>query len=917
MTVATIAPRRRARRMPPEPPHAVTKYALDVTAGRIVTGKLVRQACERHLRDLAEGPRRGLIWDSAAADRAIGFFPLLRHYKGQWGPRAGKPEGDPIDLEPWQRFIVGSAFGWKRADGLRRFRNVYVEVAKKNGKALALDTPIPTPTGWTTMGELRVGDQVIDEGGRPTTVTFATEVMQDHDCYEVRFSDGTAVIADADHQWYTEELQHRYRGSVKTTADLAATLAMRADGALNHRIPVAKPLELPVADLPVDPYVLGVWLGDGDSMSAMLTVADQQILDEVAAAGVSVGAAYSSGGRTPRYLLGSGGRSQAARNASLQADLRRLGVLGNKHIPAAYLRASADQRLALLQGLMDTDGHATSRGQSEFTTVRPQLRDGVLELARSLGLKPTCHRGMASLDGRVIGEKWRIQFWSRRELPAFRLARKRLRLRAAPGRPTRSMHRHIVSVRPVPSVAVRCIQVDSSSHLFLAGRAMVPTHNTLMAAGIGILLAFFDDEPGAEVYAGATKRDQAKLVWLDAVEMVKKNLGLRTRIKVGAVSLSRPIAASKFQPLGKDSDTDQGINVHGAIIDELHVHEDRDLIDNLETATSARSQPMIVKITTAGVKRESVWAEERADAVAILEGRAEDDATFAIIYTLDEGDDPFDEAVWPKANPNLGVSVLVDTLRQQAAKAKRQPGALAAYLRFRMNVATARSTRGIDLDAWDAGAAEPQVADGQGCYAGLDLATVRDLTAFVMVFRDPLDSETAGTINIVCRFWCPQDGIDQRSEHDGVPYQLWVEQGHLIATEGTVTDYDVVREEISALAEKYTIGEIGFDKWNATQLATQLMNEGAQMVAIPQTYAGLSAATKELDKLVASGKVRHGGHPILRWMASHVEFETDPQENIRPSKKLSRERIDGIAALVMAIARWVANGEEPAVWTAA
>ncbi len=226
---------------------------------------------------------------------------------------------------------------------------------------------------------------------------------------------------------------------------------------------------------------------------------------------------------------------------------------------------------------------------------------------------------------------------------------------------------------------------------------------TLMAAGLALLLAFFDDEPGAEVYSLATKEDQAKLSWNDGAQFVAKNQAIARRVRKVGKRLVSEASASFWMPLGRDSDTgDQGINPHGVVVDELHVLENRDAVDNVETATASRSQPMVIKITTAGVKRESVWAEERADAIAVVEGRATDDAMLVLIYTLDEGDDPFDEAVWPKANPNLGVSVRVDGMREQAEQAKRSPGKLAAFLRFRMNIPTGVSTAALDIPAqWD------------------------------------------------------------------------------------------------------------------------------------------------------------------------------------------------------------------------
>ncbi len=233
-----------------------------------------------------------------------------------------------------------------------------------------------------------------------------------------------------------------------------------------------------------------------------------------------------------------------------------------------------------------------------------------------------------------------------------------------------------------------------------------------MAGGAGLRLAFFDDEPGAEVYAAATKREQAMIPWAAAKAMVTKSPHLAARISVAVGSLFVPETSSVFRPLGRDADSDQGINPNGAIIDELHVHASRDLLDNIEKAASVRRQPMTWKITTAGESRTSVWWDERSDAIAVLEGRATDDSLFAIVYTLDEGDDPFDEAVWVKANPGLDVSVKVDFLRERAAKAQRSPAAMTSYLRYHMNVPTGAGSKAISIDEWDRNGLEPGIPDG-------------------------------------------------------------------------------------------------------------------------------------------------------------------------------------------------------------
>lgn len=379
------------------------------------------------------------------------------------------------------------------------------------GKALALDTPLPTPDGWTTMGEVRAGDAVFDDQGQPCRVVAVSPVMVERPCYEVTFSDGSRIVADAGHQWATWSLTERGRHhrqseaarkrrcakrslrghgkrpdlarrnaetatlkapsgpSVRTTEEIAATLKVR--GRINHSVAVAEALACPEALLPIDPYLFGIWLGDGTTRAASVTTADDEVLESfrVAGYGVSERRAYS-----PLNYGITGG---------LKVQLRQLGVLGNKHVPSAYLRGSLDQRLALLQGLMDSDGYCDQRGQCEFTTTRPVLADGLLELLASLGIKASVRQGWATLNGRRIGRKYRLKFLT--DKPAFRLPRKLIRQKRGGFRGTHE-RRYIVAVDRCSSVPVRCIQVDSPSRLYLAGAAMVPTHNSDLLIGLAI-----------------------------------------------------------------------------------------------------------------------------------------------------------------------------------------------------------------------------------------------------------------------------------------------------------------------------------------------------------------------------------------------------------------------------------------------
>lgn len=371
------------------------------------------------------------------------------------------------------------------------------------GKALATDTPIATPNGWATMGDLAVGDEVYAPDGSLTAVVGATGVMLGRPCYRVEFSDGAAIVADANHLWATETLDDRERNAADrrrgvqpertttlTTAEMEHSLRARGDHCWQYAIPTCAPLRAEDAELPIDPYVLGAWLGDGSRGSGGFTCADDGIIDEIRAAGWEVNRRARQYGWTIRRaaLLRSSYRTpdgQRMRGAGLAGRLRRLGVLFTKRIPAVYLRASVEQRVALLQGLMDTDGtimlHRGKAPKCEFSVTDEGLASDTQELLLTLGVKTVMRKGPAVLRGIEVGTRYRLGFYP--WFQPFRLRRKAERW--AEPRTARARMRYVTAVRPIPSVPVRCIKVASPDGLYLAGRELVATHNSTWLRQMG------------------------------------------------------------------------------------------------------------------------------------------------------------------------------------------------------------------------------------------------------------------------------------------------------------------------------------------------------------------------------------------------------------------------------------------------
>ena len=653
------------------------------------------------------------VYDKDAADYAVNFIQALCHTKGTWA-------GKPFELIDWQEQIIRDLFGTLKPNGYRQFNTAYIEIAKKQGKQLALDTPIPTPDGFTTMGEIQIGDEVFDEKGQICRVVAKSPVDYEEQGYRITFRDGETIIAGESHQWRGELIN----GSVVTLTTGDIFRLPKDQGVIPFRIPI-----------------------------------------------------------TPE-----------------------------------------------------------------------------------LGFMLKTHRRYFLME----------------------------------------------KIEKIQNPGMQCIQVDSPSHLYLAGRSFVPTHNSELAAAVALLLTCGDGEERAEVYGCAADRQQATIVFDVAADMVRMCPALNKRVKILA-SQKRIIYTptnSFYQVLSAEAYSKHGFNIHGVVFDELHTQPDRKLFDVMTKGSGdARMQPLYFLITTAGTDTNSICYETHQKAKDILEGRKIDPTFYPVIYGAAEDDDWTDPEVWKKANPSLGITVGIDKVQAACESARQNPGEENAFRQLRLNQWVKQSIRWMPLEKWDgcSFAVNPDELEGRVCYGGLDLSSTTDITAFVLVFP-PNDEDDK--YYIMPFFWIPEDTMELRVRRDHVPYDVWHKQGFLETTEGNVVHYGYIEKFIENLGTRYNIREIAFDRWGAVQMVQNLEGMGFTVVPFGQGFKDMSPPTKELMKLTLEQKLAHGGHPVLRWMMDNIYIRTDPACNIKADKEKSTEKIDGAIATIMGLDRAIRCGND-------
>ncbi len=867
----------------------IIEYFNWINSNRKKVGNKVYRVYKELVR-LIHDPNSEWEYNPKRANHAIEFIEnYCRHSKGKMG-------GKPFILELWEKALVAAAFGIvHKIDGTRKYQEVMLIVARKNGKStlaaaiglylqiadqepgseifavapLALETKIPTTSGMKTMGEIKIGDYVFTPQGKPTRVYYISPIVL-YDTYKIYFDDGATVIATGNHLWEIEELCSNGLGKPlawkrKTVA--TKDIKIKYGGRKASRIKIASAYEMEDKSLPIKPYTLGVWLGDGRNNRGMICghCSDSDVIEGIKSDGYEI--SFSKQQSNTRYYTVLG----------LRTLLRVNNLLNNKHIPEEYFFASVSQRRRLLMGLMDTDGTITKTGECRYTGNCYNICRDVHRLVKSLGYKAHIHE-TRDQNGKPI---WIISFKAlQNDGYIFDLKRKRDR-QPVKGCTGKTKYRYITEIKKIDPLPCRCISVDDPQNLFVIGEELIITHNT--------------------------KKDQAKIIWLEAKRMVKKSPVLLKRIKPLVAEMVADFNDSFFKPLGSDSDTLDGLNVHGALLDEIHAWKDKNLYDVIVDGTGTREQPLILITSTAGTIRESIYDLKYDEAEMVINGYEDpngykNERLLPIIYELDKRDEWMDPEAWMKANPGLGTIKKLDTLQSKVNKAKANPILVKNLICKDFNVRETTHEAWLPFEAinntatFDIAKLKPKYGIG-----GTDLSSTTDLTAAKVIFMVPGDPH----IYVLQMYWLPEDLLEKRTKEDKIPYDIWQDRGLLRVSPGNKVHPKHVTEWFVEIREKHGIylPWIGYDAWSADYWVEEMAGQFGKeaMIKVHQGKKTLSGPMKSLGADLESKLIVYNNNPIDKWCLSNTAIDIDKNDNIQPVKTSNqRRRIDGTAALLNA-----------------
>lgn len=841
--------------------------------------------------------------------------------------------GKPMKLMLWQKAFIEVLYSFKMRDitftdvngnikHADRFQRALLMIGRKNTKALALDTRIPTPSGDRTIGDIKQGDYVFNEQGKPVKVLGTSEIFKDRKCYEITFEDGEKIICDENHKWTVQTKNTRRRAAYIPTSnrkgraqhkldDYACItlqtfemvndfVRIRADGKGNeykYRVPISQPLEYPEREL-FSPYILGLWLGDGDKKDNRIACGKddlQTLIENIKRENIEVLSVKEFGGKYEVRI----GTHTSHRN-NVRDALRALGVWKDKHIPEEYFTASVEQRYELLKGLMDTDGMCSKSGQCSFSQKSKRMTDDVSRLLSSLGIKHSVIARKAICNGKLC-DYFGITFWVDKAHTCFKYERKtsRLKEKLAP----RMLYKSIIDIKEVENRDTKCICVDNPRGLFVCGERNTVTHNSELTSALILTESIIGNE-GADLVCSSNDDIQASILY-DAIDV------MRTLIDPEQIDTGRNqrfikinVNNSKIFKLSDRTRNKEGRNIDYAAVDEIHEMKDNTIIKSIEQSQSLKDNPKLIMITTEGFVNDGALDELLRDARKTINGENDDIAAERFLpwlYTQDSEQEIWqNEKSWEKSNPSLGVVKKWDYLRTQIAAARKSTAdrifVLSKDFNFKQN--SVKSWLNIEDYAYQA---VYDIDDFRGAIGlgGVDMSETTDMTSAKILLMRKGDKSKY----ILSHYFIPESKLtDSDDKEAGAKYKEWVQAGLLTICEGNDIDLTLVADWFFKVYKEYKIKvyKCGYDVKFSKEFLKRMDEYGFDTEIVIQNKLTLSNAVKLCEADFKQQLINYNQNEVDAWCFGNAALDVDNLGNCQVVKKIPSKRIDGAVTLTIA-----------------